>query len=148
MDVGEAIIRLRRLVEASHVGLFTTIGPRGYPRSRWMTPVVFPERPQLLYALTDPRSKKIEDLSAHKQVEWTFQSTVLNEVISLYGNATVIADSSLREQIVTEIGNYLPVFWRSFSSEHIHNVVIIETEIEGIACFYPFKNERFSYDFG
>lgn len=147
MEVGEAIMRLRRLVEASHVGLFTTIDRRNYPRSRWMTPVILSDRPQLLYALTDPRSKKIEDLSVHKQVEWTFQSTVLNEVISLYGTATVIADPALREQIITEIGNYLPVFWRSFNSEQFHNLVIIETEIEGLSCFYPFKNESFFHDF-
>ena len=38
MDSKELLAGLERIVEASKVGVFTTVGADGFPRSRWMTP--------------------------------------------------------------------------------------------------------------
>ncbi|AEJ19854.1 pyridoxamine 5'-phosphate oxidase family protein [Gracilinema caldarium] len=141
MESAEFIGKIERLISASKVGLLTTVDAEGYPHNRWMTPTMIKDRPNFIYAITAPNSRKAEQIRNHSQVEWTFQSTVLNEVISVKGRAVLVGDPELKSEVMEAIGPHLQIFWKV--NEDSRNVVVIETEIEAVSCFYPMKNERF-----
>lgn len=142
MNAADIIQSLERLISGSKVGLLTTVDQKGFPQTRWMTPALLQNRSGYIYAVTDPDSLKTAHIKEHPQVEWTFQSTVLNEVVSVTGRASLITDSELLENIMNEIGLNLQIFWQL--SKDTKNIVIIETEIIGLSCFYPLRNERYT----
>jgi len=146
MDAAELIRRMERLVGASKVGVLTTIDTSGFPRSRWMTPTFLKGRPGFVYAVTSPKSGKAEQIRGNPKVEWTFQSTVLDEILSAVGPAALIDDPQFKAEVLEAIGPNLPIFWRV--NPDSRNLIIVETAISEIACFFPMRNERHRSDVG
>lgn len=143
-EAAQLIVKLETLISAVKVGLFITVDSEGYPHSRWMTPTVLKGRSNFIYALTAPDSRKAEHIRQHHQVAWTFQNSVLNEVFTVRGSAVLVADPDLKASVIEAIGPNLQVFWKI--NESSRNLVVIETEIEGLSGFYPMKNERFVWE--
>ena len=141
MDAPDLVGNLERLIRVTKVGLFTSVDPEGYPHSRWMTPTVLKGRPGYLYAITAPDSPKAKQVKDHGKVEWTFQSTVLNEIYTLHGLVRLITDPQIKAEVIETIGPNLRIFWRV--NRDSKNSVVLETEIEQISVFYPMKNERY-----
>ncbi len=140
MDFNELLGRLDRLVEASKVGILTTVDADGYPRSRWMTPVVLRGRKGFLYVATAPDSGKAAHIRAKPGVEWFFQSRVLDEVLSVIGTATLVDDPQAKAEVLEAIGPNLQIFWRV--NPDAKNIIVVETEIKELSCFFPMRNER------
>lgn len=140
MDAPDLVGNLERLVRVTKVGLFTSVDHEGYPHSRWMTPTVLKDRSGYLYAITAPDSPKAKQVEDHGRVEWTFQSTVLNEIFTLNGQVRLIMDAQIKAEVIEAIGPNLQIFWRV--NQDSKNFVVLETEIEQISVFYPMKNER------
>lgn len=141
MDAVEMIGKVEQLLLASKVGILTTVDADGYPRSRWMTPAMLKGRPNFIYAVTAPSSAKAAHIRTHPKVEWTFQSKVLNEVLSVIGTASLVADPQAKAEVLEAIGPNLQIFWRV--NEDSKNIVVLETEIQQVSCFYPMRNEKF-----
>ena len=142
MEFPELFARLERLVEASKVGILTTMDAERYPQSRWMTPVVVRGRPGYVYAVTAPDSSKAAQIREHPKVEWFFQSKILDEVLSASGDAVLVNDPQAKAEVLEAIGPNLQIFWRV--NPNAKNLVIVETEIQKLSCFYPMRNERHS----
>ncbi len=140
MDTVELLNTLERLLSASKVGVFTTVDAEGFPRSRWMTPALMKGRPGFLYAITAPDSAKAKHIAGHPQVEWTFQSKVLNEVLSVFGTASLVMEPQAKAEVLEAIGPNLQIFWRV--NPNSKNWVVVETAIKELTCFYPMRNER------
>lgn len=140
MEAPDLLGNLERLLRVSKVGLFTSVDQEGYPHSRWMTPTVLKGRSGYLYAITATDSPKAKQVEVHGKVEWTFQSTVLNEIYTLNGVARLIMEPQLKAEVMESIGPNLQIFWRV--NRDSKNFVVLETEIEQISLFYPMKNER------
>jgi general stress protein 26 len=140
MDYSELFGRLERLLDSARVGVLSTVDERGFPRSRWMTPVVLRGRPGYLYSLTAPDSPKAEHIRAHPLVEWFFQSKLLDEIFTLSGDARLIDDPQAKAEVQEAIGPNLQIFWRV--NPDARNFAVIETEIREISCFFPMRNER------
>lgn len=140
MDYAELYARFERLVEASRVGILTTVDEAGFPRSRWMTPAFLRGRPGCLYAVTAPDSFKAAALRAHPKVEWFVQSKALDEVFSVLGEAHLIDDPQAKAEVQEAIGPNLQIFWRV--NPNARNLTVVETVIGELSCFYPMRNER------
>ncbi len=130
--------KLEKLLFVSKVGLLTSVDQEGYPRSRWMTPALVKGRPEYLYAVTATDSAKAAQIKAHPRVEWTFQSKLLDEILSVTGTATVIVDPGLQAEVLEAIGPNLQVFWRM--SQDSRKMVVIETRLEEINYFAPLES--------
>jgi general stress protein 26 len=132
--------RLDGLIEIFRVGIFTTVDERGYPRSRWMTPILLRGREGCLYAVTSPSFRKALDIAGNPQVEWAFQTRALDEILTLNGKVELIDNPSLKSEVQEALGTNLTVFWRVNPNES--SLVVIETRVEEFNLFLPMKNER------
>jgi pyridoxamine 5'-phosphate oxidase len=146
MDAEELFARLERLLGTAKVGLLTTVDGAGFPRSRWMTPTLLRGRNGYIYAVTAPDSQKADHIRTRPEVEWTIQSTVLDEVITATGKAVILQDPHTTAEVLESIGPNLAVFWRV--NPNSRNLVVVETELKGISCFFPIRNERNSAELG
>ncbi len=139
MEFKEIISALQSLLEESKVGVLTTIDERGYPHSRWMTPVLMPRFPGRLFAVTGSRFGKVRNIEANPKVEWAFQSRTLDRIVSLKGKAFVVDEPELKVEVLEAIGPNLQVFWRI--NPKAGDLVVLETEIEEATLFVPLKQE-------
>lgn len=146
MDPSALLARLERIVEASKVGILTTVDSSGYPRSRWMTPTVVRGRPGFLYAVTSPDSVKAADMRERPKVQWFFQSKVLDEIFNVWGTATLVDNPQAKAEVLEAIGPNLQIFWRV--NPDAKNLVVVETSVQELSCFYPMKGEREGASFG
>lgn len=146
MNADELIRRMERLVSASKVAMLTTIDDKGFPRSRWMTPTLLKGRPGFIYAVTSPKSEKATQIGKNAKVEWTFQSTVLDEILSAVGATTLVDDPQFKAEVLEAIGPNLSIFWRV--NPDSRNLIVVETAISEITCFFPMRNERHRSDVG
>ena len=142
MNAEELLARLERLLGTAKVGMFTTVDAMGFPHNRWMTPALVRGRGGYIYAVTAPDSNKAEHIRSHSQVAWTVQSTVLDEVFTTYGTASLIQDPHTTAEVLEAIGPNLAIFWRV--NPNSRNLVVVETAIKEISCFFPMRNERHS----
>jgi pyridoxamine 5'-phosphate oxidase len=140
MDYAELFRRLERLLEQSRVGVLTTVDEQGFPRSRWMTPVVLRGRPGYLYALTAPDSPKAAQIREHPRIGWFFQSKTLDEICSAHRDARIIEDAQAKAEVQEAIGPNLQIFWRV--NPDSRNFAVIETEILEVSSFFPMRGER------
>ncbi|HCM25280.1 MAG TPA: pyridoxamine 5'-phosphate oxidase [Treponema sp.] len=148
MDQRDSLGRLERLVEASKVGILTTVDADGFPRSRWMTPAILRGRSGTIYAVTAPDSAKCAHIRKSARVEWFLQSRILDEVISVIGTASLIDNPQAKAEVLESIGPNLQIFWRT--NPDARNLVVVETVLEEISVFYPMENrrERFELESG
>jgi general stress protein 26 len=146
MNTEELLARLERLLGTVKVGMLTTVDASGYPRSRWMTPALLRGLGGYIYTVTAPDSLKAEHIRSRAQVEWTVQSTVLDEVVTAIGTATIIQDPHTTAEVLEAIGPNLAIFWRV--NPDSRNLVVVETAIKEISCFFPIRNERHSAELG
>jgi len=141
VNASELTGRLERLLSLSKVGLLTTVDKEGFPHSRWMTPTMVKGRPDYLYAVTAPDSPKAGQIIVHPQVGWTFQSRVLDEIVSVSGSAELVVDPQLRAEVLEAIGPNLQIFWKVNGDSR--NLVIVETRILEIGCFLPLEGRQY-----
>jgi len=140
MDYAELYARLGRLLESSRVGVLTTVSADGYPYSRWMTPVELPGRSGFLYAVTAPDSLKAAHIRDRPKIEWFFQSKTLDEVTSVRGEAFIVDEPQAKAEVLEAIGPRLQIFWRV--NPNAGNLVVLETPVDELSCFFPMRNER------
>ena len=146
MDAEELLARLERLLAAVKVGTLTTVDAEGFPRSRWMTPALLKGLGGTIYSVTALDSSKAAHIRAHPQVEWTLQSTTLDEVVSVTGEATLLQEPRMTAEVLEAIGPNLSIFWRV--NPDSRNLVVVETTIREITCFLPTRNERHTAELG
>jgi general stress protein 26 len=132
--------RLDGLIDVFRVGIFTTVDESGFPRSRWMTPILLPGREGCLYAVTSPSFRKAIEVARNPRVEWAFQTRALDEILTLNGRVELIDNPSLKSEVQEALGTNLTVFWRVNPNES--SLVVVETRVEEFNLFLPMKNER------
>ena len=140
MNAQEMFKRLDGLLENSRVGILTSVDERGYPRSRWMTPILLPGREGCIYALTSPAFRKVVEITKHPMVEWIFQTRSLDEILTVLGKVEFIDNPSLKSEVQEALGTNLTVFWKVNPNES--SLVVVETRVEEFNLFLPMRNER------
>ena len=143
MDQRDSLSRLERLLEASKVGILTTVDTDGFPRSRWMTPTILRGRSGTIYAVTAPQSTKCAHIRNGGRVEWFVQSRALDEVVSAIGTATLIDNPQAKAEVLESIGPNLQIFWRT--NPDARKLVVVETVLDEISLYFPMENRRESF---
>jgi general stress protein 26 len=128
MDFESILSRASALLGEGRPALLSTLGPDGYPRSRWMTPAMLPRLRGRIYAVTSMTFPKASQIESEPRVEWTLTAGDFSEVLSLRGSARVLADPSFSAEVLKAVGPHLPIFWGLNTDPS--SVVVVETEVE------------------
>ena len=132
----EHVVRLaKQLADGSRPGVLGTIDANGQPHLRWMATISLREFPRL-YALTSPKSRKVEHVRANPKVNWMFTSEGATMVINLFGNATIVSDKNEVNRIWGLIENKSSAYFLSLNTA-AEGIAVIETTIEDIECVVP-----------
>ncbi len=145
MTIQEMMRKIEAVLEDSKAGVLASVDADGQPHVRWMTPVVLPQWPHSLFAVTSPRFPKVIQLNANKQVEWMIQTRSLDQVINVRGQLNVLDNPSLKAQVMEAIGRKLTVFWNINKADT--DFVILETVIDEACWSSPMKGQKQVVDF-
>ncbi len=137
MVQNEILEKLQGIVGAGYPGLLATIDDNGKPRARWLTPVILPAKPSVIYTLTVPRSPKVAHVRTSPYVEWVFQTPTFSEVLSIRGRINVVDNPSLRAQVLEALGQRLTALWRL--THDISDLSALETIVEEATYYLPLK---------
>jgi pyridoxamine 5'-phosphate oxidase len=140
MDNREVMNRVGAIIEAHGTGLLATIDDNGHPHVRWMTPTLLRASPGVIYALTAPGFSTFDQVRAHAQVEWMFQTPTLDEVITIRGLVNVVDNPSLRSEVLEALGTRLNALWKL--APQIPDLVVLETVVEKAVRYLPMQGHQ------
>lgn len=129
--------KLEEIIEESKTALLSTIDDKGYPTSRWMSPILLPGKDEYIYAITASSFPKTHQINNSQKVEWLFQKKDLREIMNIKGKINVIDNPSIKKEILEIMGDRLGVFWKI--NEDVSDMVVLETEILYFKYFKPMK---------
>ena len=132
-------------LDESHTGILATSDAEGQPSMRWMTPVIIPSSPGLLFAVTSKKFDKCKDLKANPNAQWMIQTKTLTKIITVSGQVNLIDNPSFKARVLEAIGPRLRVFWNV--NENPEDIVVLETVMQEASVFMPMAGKRSAVDF-
>ncbi len=140
MDTWELMSRIQAIIDAHGAGILATVDASGRPHMRWLTPVVFPNKSGMVYALTLPTFPKVAQIRSSPHVEWIFQTPTLQEVVTARGKASIVNNPSLRSEVLEALGRHLYAMWKL--TEDVRDLLVLETVIEEAVYYRPMTGEK------
>lgn len=141
-DVEDVIGLVKNLVNGRHPGILGTVNAEGRPSLRWMSTLAFEEFP-VFQTLTNPESRKIQEIEACPFVNWMFFNDDLSLIVNLSGKARIIRDVvELKRVWQTIVDKSHTYFLNQYATKL--GFVVIETTVETIECNSPKNALRFS----
>lgn len=140
MDKSEVMAKIQAIIREHGAGILATVDKAGRPHTRWLTPVVFPDKSGLIYALTLPAFPKVAQIRGSPWVEWIFQTPSLNEVVTARGRASIVNNPSLRSEILESLGQRLYAMWKL--TEDVRDLLVLETVLEEAVFYRPMTGEK------
>jgi pyridoxamine 5'-phosphate oxidase len=137
---------LGTIIDDAKTAVMAPVDKAKRPHMRWMTPALLKSRPGAVYAVTSPEFEKVAHLSENPQVQWLFQTKLLNRVVTVSGPVNVVDNSAMKAEVLEGIGRRLNVFWRV--NEDPSKFVVLETVIESAEYFEPMQNVHEHISFG
>jgi pyridoxamine 5'-phosphate oxidase len=128
---------LEMILNEAHTAVLATTDKDGRPHIRWMTPALLRGRSGAVYAVTSPRFGKIVQLEAHPEVEWMFQTPILDTIVTLRGRINIVANPSILAEVLETLGPFMRSFWKLKGEES--GLVVLETIIEEAIFYKPMK---------
>jgi hypothetical protein len=110
---------LELILNDAHTAVLATTDEDGRPRMRWMTPALIRGRSGAIFAVTSPGFAKVNQLASHPEVEWMFQTPVLDTIV------------------LEALGPYMRSFWKLKGDER--DLVVLETIIQDATYYRPMK---------
>ena len=133
----EIVEVLEMILNEAHTAVLATSDDEGRPRMRWMTPALIRGRTGAVFAVTSPGFTKVHDLLAHPEVEWLFQTPILDTIVTVRGKINVIDNPSLLAEVLEALGPFMRSFWKLKGEER--DLVVLETIIEEATYYKPMK---------
>lgn len=127
-------------LEESKTAVLATVDDSGRPHTRWMTPAVLKDRPNVLFSITSSGFEKAKHLDTNQEAEWMIQTPSLDTVINLRGRINIIDNPSLKTEVLESIGKKLTAFWKL--NEKQENLLVLETIIEEGMFFKPMRGVK------
>jgi general stress protein 26 len=146
MEIREVMKRVEDILDRAKTAVLATVDEQERPRARWMSPVVLPDEPRSLYAVTSPAFAKTAEMRKTPRVDWLVQTPDLREIVCLRGCANLIDNPSIRSRVMEKAAKRLGTFWR-VSGEQTEWLVV-ETVIDHAEIFHPMKPEKITVHFG
>lgn len=107
----------RRLIAGAKYATFVTLDETGAPRSRMVQPKA-PERDFTVWFATNPRTRKVQDITRDARVVLHYFDPVREGYVSLVGTAKVVRDRAAKD------AHWDPA-WNSFYKDRDTGVVLI-----------------------
>lgn len=121
---------IKNLVDGKRPGILATVDVDGRPQMRWMSSLSFKHLP-LLYSLTSPHSRKVEDIEENTVVNWMFFNEDNSVVVNLHGRARIIIDPQKLKEIWSEVVNMNHLYFIDQYASKM-GFVAIETLVERV----------------
>ena len=86
----EILNTLEMILNEAHTAVLATTDQNGKPHIRWMTPALLRGRTGAIYAVTSPRFGKVVQLEAQPEVEWMFQTPILDTIVTVRGRIRLL----------------------------------------------------------
>ncbi len=143
IEDSEDILGLARtLIDGRHLGILATVDASGVPELRWMSTLALDEFP-IIYTLTSPESRKIEQIAKHPAVTWMFSNHDLTLILNLFGKARVLSDTQTLDRVWKKVRDKQHAYFLKEYSDS-PGVAVIETTVESVECSSPRNGLRFS----
>ncbi|MBN1834628.1 MAG: pyridoxamine 5'-phosphate oxidase family protein [Spirochaetales bacterium] len=137
MTKHELLEVLEMILNEAHTAVLATTDDEERPRMRWMTPALIPGRSNTIFSVTSPGFTKVHQLAAHPEVEWLFQTPVLDTIVTVRGRINIVENPSLLAEVLEALGPYMRSFWTLKADER--DLVVLETVIEEATFYKPMK---------
>jgi len=140
MTKQEILDTLDMILNEAHTAVLATTDQDGKPHIRWMTPALLRGRSGAIYAVTSPRFGKIVQLEAHPEVEWMFQTPILDTIVTVRGRINLVDNPSILSEVLENLGPFMRSFWKLKGDER--DLVVLETIIEEAIYYKPMKGVK------
>jgi general stress protein 26 len=137
MTKQEVLHTVAMILNEAHTAVLATTDKDGRPHIRWMTPALIEGRSGAVYAVTSPQFGKVHQLEAHPEVEWMFQTPVLDTVVTIRGRINIVDNPSILSEVLETLGPFMRSFWKLKGEER--DLVVLETIIEEAIHYKPMK---------
>ena len=131
---------LASIIDDAKTAVLATVDEDGHPNMRWMTPTLLKDRPGAIYAVTSPDFRKVGHVAQNENVQWMFQTKMLDRVATVSGVINVIDNSAMKAEVLEGLGRRLTVFWRI--NTDATKLVVLEMVMQHAFYFEPMKNAR------
>jgi pyridoxamine 5'-phosphate oxidase len=128
---------LELILNEAHTAVLATSDAECRPHLRWMTPALIPGRSRAIYAVTSPGFGKIAQLAARPEVEWLFQTPILDTIVTVRGRINVVDNPSLLAEVLEALGPFMRSFWQLKGDER--ELRVLETVIQEAVYYKPMK---------
>ena len=128
---------LELILNEAHTAVLGTSDARGRPHLRWMTPALIAGRQRAIYAVTSPGFAKISQLEARPEVEWLFQTPILDTIVTVRGRINIVDNPSILAEVLEALGPFMRSFWKLKGDER--ELVVLETIIQEAVFYKPMK---------
>lgn len=125
------------ILNEAHTAVLATTDQQGKPHIRWMTPALLRGRSGAVYAVTSPHFGKVGQLEAHPEVEWMFQTPILDTIVTVRGRINIVDNPSILSEVLETLGPFMRSFWKLKGDER--DLVVLETIIEEAIYYKPMK---------
>jgi general stress protein 26 len=136
----DVMATLEMILNEAHTAVLATVDDQGRPHLRWMTPALIGGREGAVFAVTSPGFDKTRQLEKHPEVEWLFQTPLLDTVVIARGKINVLDNPSIKAEVLESLGPYMHSFWRL--QGEAREMVVLETIIEEAVCYWPLKGRK------
>jgi pyridoxamine 5'-phosphate oxidase len=140
MDKREILTQIGRIIDDVKTGLLATVSEAGKPTMRWLTPALLRGRTGALYNITASNTDKTTHLRLHPEVQWIFQTTALDRIITVDGRVNIVENPSIRSEVLEMVGAKLEAFWKITEDER--DLLVLETIIDKATYYVPMKGTK------
>jgi general stress protein 26 len=127
-----AVDLAKKLADGKRPGVLATVDENGRPHLRWMATVSLQEYP-LLYTITSPQSRKIEQINKNPNVSWMFSNDEMTVVVNISGKARIETDFAKINRVWKLLEDKSKAYFLSIATDG-PGFAVIETEVEEIEC--------------
>ena len=140
MTKQEVLNTLEMILNEAHTAVLATTDQDGKPHIRWMTPALLRGRTGVIYAVTSPRFGKVVQLEAHPEVEWMFQTPILDTIVTVRGRINIVDNPSILSEVLETLGSFMRSVWKLKGDER--GLLVLETIIEEAIYYKPMKGVK------
>jgi general stress protein 26 len=128
---------LELILNEAHTAVLGTGDREGRPHLRWMTPALIRGRQRAIYAVTSPGFAKVNQLETRPEVEWLFQTPILDTIVTVRGKINIVDNPSILAEVLEALGPFMRSFWKLKGEER--DLLVLETIIEEAVYYKPMK---------
>lgn len=128
-----------RVVNQAFLGMLTTVDEQGVPHARWMGSATAENGLHVIYTLSAPNSRKVEQIRKNPNVCWVFSTEGYTDIVTLYGRASVSSSPLVAQRIWDRLMEHARLWCMAALGNRKDNLemVTIETQVTALEYLSP-----------